>query len=74
MRLSLTKTDTAVVKGIVIIAMLIHHVFAPFTGQSWIVGQLQSLGKVCVASFVLLSGYGLSVGYQRITNYRGGGK
>ncbi len=72
MQLSITKTDTAVVKGIAIIAMLMHHVFEPCLGHSWMVNQLQGLGKVCVALFVLLSGYGLRVGYQRISIAKGG--
>ncbi len=69
---ALTKTDTAVVKGIAIIAMLMHHVFETLTEHSWLIAQLQGIGKVCVALFVLLSGYGLCVGYQRI-NINGGG-
>ncbi len=67
MNLSLTKTDTAVVKGIAILAMLMHHVFESLTSEGVVIAQLQSIGKVCVALFVLLSGYGLSVGYQRLT-------
>ncbi len=67
MNISITKIDTAVIKGIAILAMLMHHVFEPLTGQSWVVDQLQGLGKVCVALFVLLSGYGMAVGYMRIT-------
>ncbi len=67
MNLAITKTDTAIVKGIAIIAMLMHHVFGSLTGQSWVIDQLQVLGKVCVALFVLLSGYGMAIGYMRIT-------
>lgn len=68
---SLTKQDTAVMKGIAICAMLIHHMYAcppawvePFTGvQHW----LGVLGKVCVALFLFCSGYGLAKQYEPIT-------
>lgn len=67
MQTFLTKNDTLVLKGVAILAMLMHHVFSPFAGTGFFIDQLQGMGKVCVALFVLLSGYGLSVGYQRIT-------
>ena len=67
---ALTKQDTAVLKGIAIIAMLMHHLWGcppigvePYTG---VLGFLGSVGKVCVAMFLFCSGYGLSVGYGRL--------
>lgn len=66
MDLRLTKTDTSVLKGIAILAMLVHHLYMG-TDNSWLLGQMQVVGKVCVALFVLLSGYGLCVGYQSLT-------
>ena len=69
---TLTKQDTAVLKGIAIIAMLMHHLWGcppagvePYTG---LLGFLGSVGKVCVAIFLFCSGYGLSVGYQKSMN------
>ena len=68
--LALTKQDTAVLKGIAIIAMLMHHLWGcppagvePYNG---VLGFLGGVGKVCVAMFLFCSGYGLSVGYGRL--------
>lgn len=67
---ALTKQDTAVLKGIAIVAMLMHHVWGcapswvePYTG---VLGFLGNVGKVCVAIFLFCSGYGLSVGYSKV--------
>lgn len=67
---ALTKQDTAVLKGIAIMAMLMHHLWGcppagvePYTG---VLGFLGSVGKVCVAMFLFCSGYGLSAGYSRL--------
>lgn len=74
-----TKKDTAIVKGVAIILMFIHHLFA-FSdrinaGSSYI--SLFSLsgiqievilgmfGKVCVAMFLFLSGFGM---YKKIAS------
>lgn len=66
----LTKQDTAVLKGIAIIAMLMHRLWdcppkgiEPYTG---VLGFFGSVGKVCVAMFLFCSGYGLSAGYSRL--------
>jgi len=60
---ALTKQDTAVLKGIAIIAMLMHHLWGcppdwvePYTG---VLGFFGNVGKVCVAIFLFCSGYGL---------------
>lgn len=65
---SLTKQDTSVLKGIAIIAMLFHHLyacppegFAPYTG---VLAWIGVLGKVCVAMFLFCSGYGLASQYK----------
>lgn len=67
---ALTKQDTTVLKGIAIVAMLMHHLWGcppswiePYTG---VLGFLGCVGKVCVAIFLFCSGYGLSVGYQKV--------
>lgn len=66
MNLSISKTDTSVLKGIAILAMLVHHLYMR-TDNSWLLGQMQEVGKVCVSLFILLSGYGLCVGYKALT-------
>ncbi|MBR6829974.1 MAG: acyltransferase [Paludibacteraceae bacterium] len=65
---SLTKGDTAVLKGVAICAMLLHHLYGcppdgvlPYSG---LLGWLGGLGKVCVALFLFCSGYGLSAQYK----------
>ena len=67
---ALTKQDTAVLKGIAVVAMLMHHLWGcapswvePYTG---VLGFFGSVGKVCVAIFLFCSGYGLSVGYSKV--------
>ena len=58
-------------KGIAICAMLCHHLYGcpiegvePYTGLCAWIGNL---GKICVAIFLFCSGYGLSAGYENIT-------
>lgn len=67
---SLTKQDTAVLKGIAIVAMLMHHLWGcvpsgvePYIG---VLGFLGCVGKICIAIFLFCSGYGLSVGYSKV--------
>ena len=66
----LSKTDTNVLKGIAIIFMLLHHLFYArrelyddviLYGDNGIVNEIGIFSKVCVAVFVFLSGYGLTV-------------
>ena len=68
---SLSREDTAILKGIAIIAMLCHHLNAPGGGihvqdistfWKWV----GLLGKICVAIFVFCSGYGLGVQYSKV--------
>lgn len=70
-KFSFSKMDTAVVKGIAIIAMIIHHIIPNNSGLPVDYGTGFSVytlfgttGKVCVVLFTILSGYGLSVGYN----------
>jgi hypothetical protein len=67
--MSLTRQDTSVMKGIAIIAMLLHHLYgvpievaAPCPN---ILQWLGALGKVCVALFLFCSGYGLAAQYKQ---------
>ena len=66
-----SKKDTAAVKGLAVLLLLIHHLYmgvlpAPMSlfGNSPIT-VLATLSKVCVAVFALLSGYGVAVSYRR---------
>lgn len=81
-----TKEDTQKVKGIAIILMLIHHcfldpdryagktiVFAPFTEEC--VNWWALFFKICVAIFVFLSAYGITLSFQKVSaDYRLEGK
>lgn len=53
--------DTLSLKGVAICAMLIHHLFVDGTEYGIIPYYLAVIGKVCVAIFVFLSAYGISV-------------
>lgn len=65
-RISLNETNA--IKGIAIIAMLVHHLFYEHPEYGEPTFQLALIGKVCVAIFLFLSGYGLSVQYSKILN------
>lgn len=66
---SLSQQDTNILKGIALILLLIHHLFYIDNGlydDISIAGRgiVQTIGlwsKICVAIFVFLSGYGLTV-------------
>lgn len=76
-RSGFTKKDTALVKGVAIIMMMFHHSFWDkdivkafhVTPQILSFGQLITLGKfckLCVALFVFLSAYGMTISLKRI--------
>lgn len=66
-----SKQDTAVVKGVAALMLVCHHFFmgilpAPIdwaNNELWVVAA--TLSKVCVAIFVILSGYGISESHKR---------
>lgn len=67
---SFTKRDTNIVKGAAVIFLLTHHLYmgilpAPMSlfGNSPLL-VFATLSKVCVAIFILLSGYGLATSYS----------
>lgn len=64
----LTLHDTSVLKGIAICAMLWHHLFLLHPEYGYVVFHLALLGKVCVAIFLLLSGYGLTIQMNKLLN------
>lgn len=62
----LTLHDTSILKGIAICAMLLHHLFYENPEYGHFVWHLALLGKVCVAIFLLLSGYGLTIQMNKL--------
>lgn len=66
-----TKRDTGIAKGAAVILLLIHHLYmgvapAPIDLlHTYLPLTVATLSKVCVALFVVLSGYGLTVSYER---------
>lgn len=65
---ALTKSDTNVLKGVALLLLLCHHCFYP--GEPYddivlfghpIVQNIGEFSKLCVAIFVFLSGYGLTI-------------
>lgn len=68
---SLSKEDSAVFKGIAIVAMLFHHLYCSIPGWAepydGLLFWLGGLGKVCVGMFLFISGYGSSASYCRET-------
>lgn len=61
----LLPSDTQMLKGVAICLMLWHHLFQgarDIGGWTWWWGRH---GNICVALFLLLSGYGMSVQYGR---------
>ncbi|MCB2293945.1 acyltransferase [Clostridium algoriphilum] len=83
-----TKTHTQIAKGIAIILMMIHHLFAfpdriqnvsyvsmmPLFTPSVLPGNsieflLGDFGKICVAMYLFLSGYGLYISSTKKENF-----
>lgn len=66
---NISISDTSVMKGIAIIAMLCHHTFTgrPEFEEPYpeLLTLLGILGKVCVSMFLFCSGYGLAVQYEK---------
>lgn len=60
---NISLSDTSVMKGIAIIAMLCHHVFE--TGYPPLYSIIGIIGKVCVSIFLFCSGYGLAVQFDK---------
>lgn len=65
-----TLKDTNTVKGIAILMLLWHHLFFNLNiefikGTNTLTGMVAYYGKICVAIFIVLSGYGLTESYKR---------
>lgn len=69
-----TRDDTIMVKGVAILLLLFHHLGSVNPGIPLSLNGLDvstaigHLGKVCVALFTILSGYGLSEGGKKHAN------
>ena len=57
--------ETQIVKAFAIVLMLIHHLFLDHPEFGLIPHSLAIAGKVCVALFVFLSGYGIAVTFPK---------
>ena len=75
------KEESNFCKGIAIILMLFHHLFykvdnyagfainfSPFTEER--INFYALLGKICVAIFVFISGYGIAASYRQIFQHK----
>ncbi|MBQ8913050.1 MAG: acyltransferase family protein [Lachnospiraceae bacterium] len=69
---SFSKKDTDIIKGIAILAMILHHTYGNDPASSIFqmgnvskITWLAATGKVCVALFTILSGYGLTKSYNK---------
>ena len=69
--MTFTKNDTLVAKGVATILLLVHHLFYTtnndfsafiMSKEGWV--DLAKIGKICVAMFLILSGYGLSISWK----------
>ena len=69
-KLNLSLKDTNALKGIALLLLLLHHLFYIQRGLwndihlyngHYLVNELGIFGKLCVAIFVFLSGYGLTI-------------
>lgn len=65
---SLSLNDTLFIKGIAICWMLWHHLFFKFPVFGDFVFFSSQLGKICVALFLFVSGYGLTIQYAKLTD------
>ena len=63
--MEISKEGTLVIKGIAIMFMLWHHLFLDTLDFGIFPNQLAIIMKVCVAMFLFVSGYGLSVQYAK---------
>jgi peptidoglycan/LPS O-acetylase OafA/YrhL len=63
---TLSLSDTLIIKGVAICFMLWHHLFYEYSEYGEWVQNIAHLGKVCVAMFLFVSAYGLTIQYSKI--------
>ena len=61
----ITLDETWVIKAVAIIAMLIHHLFYEHPEFGNTIVSIGMAGKICVAFFVFLSGYGMAASFPK---------
>lgn len=66
----ITPAETQIIKAFAIVAMLVHHLFWEHPEYGLGVHSLAIMGKVCVALFVFLSGYGMATIFPKHINGR----
>lgn len=62
----ISPKETQIIKGFAICAMLVHHLFWEHPEYGFVPYQMALAGKVCVALFVFLSGYGMAIQFVQI--------
>lgn len=66
------KNETAIIKGVAILLMLIHHLFMNTEGINYysqdFFNHLSSIGKICVSIFSFITGYGIYISYEKNSN------
>ena len=67
---ALTKSDSLIIKGVAICFMLWHHLFFTFSDYGEWVQNTAYLGKVCVAMFLFVSAYGLTIQYSKLKSIK----
>lgn len=63
--MELSKQNTTTIKGIAILCMLWHHLFLNCYDYGHIIQLSGAAGKICVALFLFLSGYGLTITFRK---------
>lgn len=61
----ITLAETQVIKALAIAAMIVHHLFWQHPEYGMVTHSIAIAGKVCVALFVFLSGYGMSMTFPK---------
>ncbi|GAA6325630.1 hypothetical protein F350042L8_27280 [Fusobacterium ulcerans] len=64
--MEISKEDTLILKGISILMLLFHHMF--YDSENKIIFLIARNLKICVAMFLVLSGYGLTKSYIKNQN------
>lgn len=61
----ISPTETQIVKAFAIVAMLVHHLFWEHPEYGTVIHHIAIAGKICVALFVFLSGYGMATTFPK---------
>jgi len=67
---SLSLQDSMLIKGVAICFMLWHHLFYEHPEYGKIVQYSAFFGKVCIAMFLFVSAYGLTIQFSKINVFR----